>query len=389
MIHDRGGERRKYQLVDLDSVSWGRIRSKKSQATVTLSGRACAAQASIIDDVSRAARRYEMVIFRGEDRVWEGPIIQARTRRDTATFIANDIKEYLDHTAMSIDWPNADAGGFPLMTDRIEAIINYELSTPYEMRVSTGGAAHVVTVPRWEFVDPPANVLPHLDVRFSDSLLTRSTVVAFQMMVGEHLDNLSEGGLDYTTVGRTLLIWDSATSIGQTRKLTDADFYGDIEVVSAGSEHASIGHISATRPTESADNPLPPPDPGVVFGVGNAGGENDYYGVWTTIHTLEQEEGSGDPSQDELNSQAQRRIVGRTPVPVELIIPDGAGLRLSHDLGINQLVPGVMMPVAATLNLRPVQQDQRLDSLRVNETAAGEAIQVTLVSAGDVLGLAE
>ena len=44
------------------------------------------------------------------------------------------------------------------------------------------------------------------------------------MTVGEHLRNLAEGGLDFTVIGRRLLIWDSATSIGRTRQLTDADF---------------------------------------------------------------------------------------------------------------------------------------------------------------------
>lgn len=391
MIHDRGGERRVYEIKDVTSVKWARVLDETSAAEIVVSGRACDEQGDLLNEVAEATRRYEVVIFRGDDRVWEGPIVQVETGSASARIVAHDVKEYLDYTPLSRDWPvETGATGGPAdpvpMTSRVETIIEWELTTEYEARVGTGLAAEIVTVPRWEQLDPPINVLLHLDVRPSATLYTRSDTVAFQMMLGEHLDALAEGTLDYATVGRRLVIWDSAYAIGRTRTLTESDFYGDIRVIAAGTEHAAVGHVSATRPEnpDADGRPLPPTGPGVVRGVGNAGGPNDYYGVWTRLASLDQEEGSDEPTQDDLNSQASRVIVGRTPVPTEIRVPDGAGLRLSHDLTIQHLVPGVVMPVLAKINIRQVSQDQRLTRVEVTETSAGEQITVALVSAGAV-----
>jgi hypothetical protein len=163
--------------------------------------------------------------------------------------------------------------------------------------------------------------------------------------------------------------------------VTDADFYGDIEVIQAGSEHWSIQHISAQRPEtldgEQQTNP-PVPGPGVVFGVGNAGNADPYYGVWTNVNSLTTEDGNDNPTQDALNSQAQRGVIGRTPVPIEIEVPSGAGFGLSATIGINDLVAGVEMPVVAKLNIRQVSQLQVLDELKVTETSAGETVAVSL-----------
>lgn len=386
LIYDRGGKNRWRQLVDLSSVRWGRTRDAFTDSEVVVSGRACRAQADVLTGIQ--PRRHELVLWRGSERVYEGPILDVKTYRDRAVIRANDIGEYLKGTALSQDYPwntgepVSDASA--LMTERIADILGIELTEAYDMIVGTGGAATTVTVPRWEELDPPANILPFIEVRRSTSLLTRSNTLAFEMTVAEHLQNLAEGGLDFTTVGRKLLVWDSAQSIGRTRVVTDADFDGDIEIVLAGTEHYSISHISAQRDTE--DEGADPGDP--VPNVGNAGGENPYYGVWTNIISLSSEDGDDNPTQDALNSQAQRDQVGRTPVPIEIRVPDGSTLRTGPTLGINELVPGVTMPVRADMNLRQLQQDQRLDKMVVTETAAGESIQVTLSSVGTVQAVA-
>lgn len=367
-IYDRGGSRRVHNLVDVASVEWERSRDTKSSATFSLTGRSCVEQADIIRDIASGAGRYELVIHRGDDRVWEGPIRRVGTLRDRAVILATDVKEYMDRTSLSKAWPNADGGGPALMGDRLEEIISYELTEPYAMETNSGA----VIVPRWEGLLQPINVLPFLTV-YPGTVLTRSETVDFEMMLGEHIDNLVDGGMDFTVVGRRMIIWDSALSIGQTRRLTDADFYGDIEVIRYASEHWAISHLSASRDDDSG-----------VRGVGHAGAEDDYYGVWENVVSMQSEESSDDPTQLELNSQAQRDILHRSPVPLEVHIPDGVGIRLSHDLTIQHLVPGVIMPVVTDQNIQRVTQPQRLDHVKVTETASGETVQVSLSPFGDV-----
>lgn len=387
MIYDRGGVRKVDELLDIAEVEYTRERDEITGARVVVSGRSCRGQRSFLQQI--AAMRHEVVIFRGSDRVWEGPILEVRWFRDRVELVAHDVGEYVDWTMLSKDWPNEDGGGQRYMTERIRDILTYELQTPYDADVGSAGVPDVITVPRWENLGsgawpleqwgPPINILPHLDVRAStgpQGILTRSSTLAFEMTVGEHLRNLAEGGLDFTVIGRRLLIWDSATSIGRTRQLTDADFYGELQVIASGTEHAALAHVSAQRDDEGEGAGAD------AASVGNAGAPDPFYGVWTRLASLASEEGNDTPSQMELNSQARRQLVGRNPVPTEIIVPQGGGLRLSHDLRINELVPGVVMPVRATLNLRPVSQDQRLDKVTVKEVPGTETVQVSLSPAG-------
>lgn len=386
MIHDRGGERKLHEITRLNEVNYTRGRSVVGDARVTLSGRSCADQAGILDRIARGVRRYEMVIFRGKVRAFEGPLIQVETGQSSAVLIAQDVTSYLFGTPLTRDYPietgerrtPADPNSPWLMTERVREIVGYELSTPYQAVVGTGSARELITIPRWENVTPPANVAPFLDIRRSDSLYTRSDTAAMQMSVGEHLANLAEGGLDFTATGRKIIVWDSAEPHGHTRRVTDADFYGELRVIAAGSEHADIGHVSASRPEE----PPVTPEPGVVPGVGNAGRPDEFYGVWTKITSLEQEEGAAEPSQDELNSQAQRVAAAASTVPTTILVPDGASMRLSSDLTLDDLVPGVIVPVTTSMNLRPVEQDQRLDKVTVTENDQGETVAVSMTSAG-------
>ncbi|QBI98122.1 minor tail protein [Microbacterium phage Fireman] len=368
-IKDRGGSRHVENLVDIGSVQWNRKRDAKSSAEFTITGRACDAQADIIRAVAAAAGRYEAVIHRGEDRVWEGPIRRVETVRDNALFLATDVKEYLDHTSLSRPWPNSDGGGPTLMGDRIEQIITHELTEPYTMLTNSGG----VVVDRWETLDPPINVLPHMLI-YPGTVLTRSSTEEFEMLLGEHLDNLVDGGMDFTVVGRRIIFWDSALSIGQTRMLTDADFLGDIRVIRYASDHWSISHLSASQADEDADR-----------GVGHAGAPHPYYGVWENIVSMQSEEGTDEPTQTELNSQAQRDILHRTPVPLEVRVPGDVGIRLTDDLTIQHLVPGVIMPVTTAKNIQVVTQPQRLDDMSVTETAEGETVTVNLSPFGQAV----
>jgi hypothetical protein len=372
-IYDRGGKRRIGVLRDLNFVSWGREESAVTDGEILLTGKSCDAQANTIRKIE--PRRHELVIFRGDDRVWEGPILHSATKSTTARIVAKDVGEYLNGTALSVPWPT-DPDTPTLMTDRILDIITHELTVPYDMVVGTASAAHTITVQRWENLTPPANILPFLEVR-DGGVLTRSNTEAFQMTLGEHLANLTRSGVNITALGRKILVWDSAFAVGRTRQLTESDFYGEPEVIISGSDYTAIWHVSPQSQEEVEEGVEPPPP-----AVGNAGRVDPYYGAWTMIHTADNEEGGDtDASQDALNSQAQRGLVGRIPVPIELRMPD-AGLRLSHDLTIQELVPGVEMPLLATLNLHKISQMQVLHKMRVTEDSTGEKISVTLVPSG-------
>lgn len=360
-IADRGGMRRVGQLVDVSQITWDRRRDETSEAQVIVQGDACSRQASLLRDIE--PKRSELVIYRDNERVWEGPVNRVGWHADWVEIVARDVTDYLFHRPLSIAWDNS----YPDVTEvttRMGEIIEYELTNPFTFLADDGVTP--VQFPAWEDIDPPANIVDHVVIHhFPNEARTSASTTPFQMTVGEHLDNFARsGGIDYTTVGRSIHVWDVSRSIGQGRTLTEADFFGEVIVTAYGSDFASAAF------TVAEDGRF-----------GGAGEPEDYYGPWAKIFTVYDEDETNPPTQADLNSQARRNLVGRNPVPIEVRVPDNSSLRLSPGLGFEHLVPGTYFPLLATLNARRVSQMQKLHRVVVKETPEGENISVTFIPA--------
>lgn len=340
-IYDRGGRRRISQAVDLSQVKWARRRDEPSEAMIRIDGSACSRQAEMLAAIE--PKRHELVIYRGDERVWEGPVWRVSWGADSVEVHAKDVTAYLFGTPLSEEYSNAYPN-VTTVTGRIGGIIENEMQA-------------------WEALDPPANVLPYLVIHhFPNEAQTAMRTMPFEMTVGEHLDALAQRqGIDYTTVGRAIHIWDTSRSLGRTRTLTEADFFGEVIITAYGADHTEISYVV----TEDG-------------AYGSAGSPSSYYGPWTKIFTVYNEDGTELPTQAELDSQAQRNLSGRTPVPVEVRIPDNSSVRLSHDLTLAHLICGVQVPLRATLNARQLSQMQKIDLVTVTETSSGETVQLTL-----------
>lgn len=636
-IMDRGGTHRVAQLLDISQLKWDRRRDETSEAQVIIRGAACSAQAEMLSNIE--PKRSELAIYRGDKRVWEGVVNKVGWHSDWVEVVARDITDYLYHRPLSRIWDNSYPNS-TTVTARMAEIIEYELQNPYMYRDDLGSP---IVVPAWEAISPPANILPFLSVHaFPNEARTSAMTTPFQMSVGEHLDNYARtGGIDYTVVGRALHIWDVSRSLGRTRPITEADFFGESIVTAYGSDHASVaftvaddgryggaggsatewrwmeksgpagsaittegsaprrpsvhdfetlawsgyrywmayqpdsaeemrlvaskdgtawediseanisaevgdavttgnepcittaydsrlwlffvgtdGHLYRSRtengkewsvkidiwtPPGGVDLSFPSltydpaterwtlwavdsatgqlfwsesttkdlgaagafgpvtfaaidtaptvttvdmkrigdrwvgialvtggikivesksPDPADGFSISSAvvpsgtgkptwshleSGDVDlwyedapilrttltgpapevgasdeymnYYGPWTKIFTVYDEDDTTPPSQADLNSQARRNLTGRSPVPVEVRVPDNSSIRLGLGLGFDQLVPGVQFPLLATLNSRQLSQMQKLHQVTTTETPDGETIQVTFVPA--------
>lgn len=360
-IYDRGGMRRLFQLRDVSQVSWGRVRDDISNASILMGGSACSAQAENLAKIE--PKRHELVIFRGDLRVWEGPISRVAWHSDGMEIAAQDVAAYAFARPLTKTWSNAGKA-VTTATQRFKDIFNYEMSTPFSFKNGDGTS---VSVPAWESLDPPANVLPFLQVHhFTNEARTSAVTVPFQYTVGEHLDNHAQsGGIDYVTIGRAIHIWDTSRPIGRGKTLTEVDFEGEIIITAYGADHAEM----AFTVTEDGR-------------YGGAGNTSSYYGPWAKIFPVYDEDESNPPTQTELNSQAKRNLVGRSPVPVEVRVPDNSTIRLSDSLGINDLVPGTFFPLVATLNARQMTQMQKLHTMHVVESEGNETVSVSFVPAG-------
>lgn len=347
-VMDRGGTRRIFQVKNFQYVEWNRVRDAISDATVYLSPESAVRQAEELARIEPG--RHELCLFRGQERVWEGPITLTTDEPERFTIDAKDVMHYLNRTAIQKGYSSAYIPGVrtngDYVIDRIMNIVNTEFA---EM----------------ETFDPPYNVLPWV-VPHQTLTDARTTTVTlpYQMYVFQHIDKLAaRSGIDYTVVGRAIHFWDtSKEAMGRTRVVTQNDFLGAVKVSAYGME-------TATRAI-------------VTDGQGQfatAGGNDVYYGrIDHLADAYDEDEGGPIPTLAELQAQAYRNLWGRNPTPIIVRVPDNSTLDPSSDLSVDQLVPGVYMPLLAKTNVRELSQMQKLSGVKVTETPKGEQIQITL-----------
>ncbi len=359
-IYDRGGTRIIGNLESLTRVKWERVRDDVSTAVVTV------AQPSqdcfqLLNDIS--CNRHEMVIFRGGERVWEGVITHIGRHADVFEISARDVVHYLYRTAMHSEYDNASYW-FPDAKD-VDNRVWVDNVAPVVDRVHNIITAELNRMK--ETLDPPVNVLPYLTtVRAADindeRRVNRKTIPYAHTVYDEMESLASYNGLDYTAVGRRIILNDNRVPIGKTPPVTERDFLSEIVVTSYGMD-------SFTRAYTTGE--------GGMYGV--SGGVDPYYGEWENVEQMFNEDSVEPPTQLSLDNAASMNMIGRLPVPTIVRVPENSQLNPTGPLSIQDLVPGVIIPVRATLTSIVLIQNQKLNNVTVEETGdSGEAITVTL-----------
>lgn len=341
-VMDRGGHRRLHQITDLNEVKWGRVRDDISMASVKIAATYASEQAKELNEIEPG--RHEICVYRGDVRVWEGPVTRlAYTAKGVEVFAA-DICWYLSRTAMHAAYSSA----YP----------NTETAINRMQRVLTGELA------RKEALAPAYNILSHITTHetVNDARTSRVTE-PYATTVFEHMDDMAaKGGLDYTVIGRALHLWDVDEALGETPQVTESDFLGDMVVTVYGAE-------LATR-VISTDG---------QGGFGIAGGIDPYYGeIELLTQAYDEEKDESLPTSAELQSQANRNIQGRNPTPLTVRVPENSSLNPEGILTVDHLVPGVHIPLLANLSIRRISQMLKLNSVTFTETADKEEITISL-----------
>lgn len=352
-LYDRGGIRKIGDLSGtLSLVRWGRARDDISQGLVRI---AVPSKDCLMAMGMAEAGRAELVIFRGADRVWEGPITHVTYEGSTIEIQGRDVMHYVNRTNMHNEYDNRYPNNGKAL-DRVKLIMNTEMA-------------------RKEALDPPSNILPYVQYIYASQpgvtdAGTAAHTMPYESNVFNHIDGLAaRGGIDYTVVGRRIIFFDVHQPIGQTPTVTAADFIGDPIITQYGMELAT-----AVTYTDGKGH------------WGTYGGDDEYYGEWETLYQAYDENAVVDPlhpadppTTAELKSQAQRTWVQGQRPPLVVRIPDNTTVNPAGVLAISDLVPGVWVPLTADLPGRSVSQMQKLDSMQVEETPeAGESIKVTL-----------
>jgi hypothetical protein len=356
-VYDRGGKVRRGEIKPLASVQWGRKRDDISNAIIHVVGFAddcCELLADLRSWV------HEIVIFRDGVRVWEGPVTRITYQTDSVEIEAKDVMAYVYRRIMrqgyndSYRIVNGRQIGMTTVVDRAGRITMNALATN----------------------DP--NVLPYLTLLRQPDDARQSRIVAdFSKTAWEEVDDLAAtAGLDYATVGRRIIYWDTHRAIGRLPEMRDGDFSEPPVVTEYGMQTANVFAVTNNSGVYGLATPAEEDDPGEYYGfieqIASA------YGEATSAPTEALTPTARAQLEVTLAQQARRNILGRWPTPLVVRVPDNASLNPDVTLGINQLIPGVWLPLRSSATCRTVSQWQKLDSITVVSTPTGETIGVVM-----------
>jgi hypothetical protein len=355
-VFRRGGLERVGELTSISHVDWNRVRDDISTAQIVVAG-------WDIDCGNLLSRlqtwAYEIVIWRDNgysvDRVWEGPITLLTYENDKVTIDAKDVMVFPYRRIIKQKMTDSGTGNGTTVVDRARRVIQNVMAP-----------------------DDP-NVLAHLQIlpRDDDAMQYRSTP-AYSRTAFEELDDMAaNSGLDYTAVGRAILLWGTKHRIGTLPELRDSDLGAAPIVSEYGMSFADLYSVSDGNGVHGEATRLDP-----------VSGNDEDYGIVEMLSSTwasDSEDDTGTYTQAGLETIiqsfknfAERSISDRYPPPVVVRIPDNTSLNAETAISIQHLVPGVVIPLRSTATLRTVADSQKLDKVQVVEEGGKETVSITL-----------
>lgn len=326
VIRDRTGP----EILELDfqSLEWNRNLNDISEATVTMPpGADCCGKYGEIQPW-----RHELAISRNSDEVWTGPVRVPVDCTSNIVLKATDVLGWLEKRVIhnNHDWTVSLLG-------------------------SVQAAAELITD---GFAPDDPNVLKYLDA-IETGVIGGRSYLANSKYVIDALRDLAKGSLDFTTIGRRIVLMPPGYELGRTTLLTCQHFLGDLCTAVDGDAAATRTVVTGTGVT------------------GTAGGVDPYYGL---LELLVNDDQIG--RQSTADDQAAGLLEGRNPPPNLIQPPTGNGLAPDTPICLSDLVPGVTIPVSVNCTCRNSLQDMRLSSVKVTVDNSGETITPLLVPLG-------
>lgn len=359
-IYRRGGKDRVGEITGITHIDWARIRDDISTAEIVVSGWG-------IDCGNLLARlqtwAYELVIYRSNgyttDRVWEGPITLLTYEVDKVTIDAKDVMGYA-----------------------YRRIVKQDMS---DTAISDTVTSRAVRILQNVFAPDDPNILPYVVAltRDDDTKENRS-LLPYTKTAYEEIDDMAANqGLDYTVIGRSIMVWGTKHQIGVLPEFQDNDLGAPPIVSEYGMDMANIyavGDGNGVYGTATRG--------GVVVNADSVTNPDPVYGLVEMLSSSWSSD-SGDPApavsdadlpstQQSFADSAESAIGDRYPPPVIVRIPDNTTLNPAMVISIQQLVPGVAIPLRSTGTLRSVAATQKLDSVKVVEESGNESISIVL-----------
>lgn len=297
---------------------------------------------------------HELTLYRDGELVWHGPVFgidETVLPDETTDFIqvvARDFLGWLDRRTIHQDIQ---------LTDQ-----SYDLTTIAQRIIESA----------FMFDDP--GVLPHLVV-IPSGRKQKWSIRRWEGRAGEELRNVARLGMDFTSIGRTILLKGPKRDETQnTHLLRSKDFLGGVEIRIVGAEAATAGIAVGGVPT-GGDPVNTPPAKSYWPPGGPAAAIDPFFGL---IENWTRSEGVLDPGY--LEWIASQKVAEGNPPPLTLSIPAGTGLNADAPVSIHNLVPSTYFRIYIAGTCRSLAQYMRLSHLRVTWSATQpEQVGVTFI----------
>jgi hypothetical protein len=309
------------------NVEWNRVLDDTSTASVLIQpeGNCCEGLARV------RSWRHNLQIFRDGRGVWEGPIVVPTWKTSGVELQAVDVLGWLDRRVPHEDLYFPD-------TDLVQI-------------------AHALIRDGFAPDDPGHEV----QIIESSGIRGERRYELDVGQTGDHLRALAETGLDYTAVGRRILLMgeDHCARVGS---LTDADFPSGLEIAEDGASLATRWVLHGQEENN-------------IKGV--AGGIDSYYGLLERVT-----EETSVLDNNSAAAGARSRLRGAFPAPVFVDTSNETTLSPDAAVDVPSLVPGYCVDVTTTTTCRNIRQSLKIFGVKVTEDEQGESVRVQLVPSG-------
>lgn len=336
-------------VLDTTDITWSRVLDGISEATVvvTLPGNNDETCCACLGDLEPWC--HELHIARDGTDVWLGPITEITYEFNKVTIKALDL----------LGWA----------TVRVpEILLNY-----------TDGTGECTDNPQGE-ADWATMAMQVLNVAFAedDPCILDYVSMSLTGYVGaqcfppyvdsafDQLDQLAGTGLDYTVVGRTVILASPNVPTAAIATLMDDHIIGEVELTKSGLLQANRWFVHY----ENDDTDTPP-------GPGWREAANQYcYGLIERIRSTD----TALANKESAEIVAQIYVDATSVTPRLLEIPDGSQLSPEAPWTIAEMIPGVRVDVGVTRLCVEATQSFRLTGMTVHQTTKGEEVTVSLDS---------
>ncbi len=349
-------------------LRWDRRLDDISEAQIQIETNADCCTSGFINDLH--VWHHGVAIYRDGELVWNGPIVLIEATRTRVTLTANDVSV--------------------LLTKRL---LSRDICFSLDPLVCTAGVGGIVYGPQspevvaQRLIEEALRVDDHgafVEVQSLSAAVYEASYKKYGGPVFDLIQALATEFINWTVLGRRIVVsvggLRTSTGLSRTALLTCEDFVNDTfkttedgfatltqdvqiaaPIVISGVEVTNVGVAQIfDDPTEVADA---------------------YYGLLQGVQSANEALSIGADPEAAIAAAALNIVQGAYPPPISLSA-DGLQIAATAPVTIDELVPGVIMPVFADCLCRPVAQEFVLAKVEVTVTSNGETVVPTLISLG-------